>query len=99
MLSMANDDLVKFFHTQREKATLNQILKFTSKSFASIYSSIVRWRQRGYIRVIRGRRRDDRRIYELTESGRKYIAYKSRQNRENSNKKRESNFKKIETRY
>ena len=83
---MANDDLVSFFYTlNRKKATLKQILRHTGKSEASIYLSLVRWRQRGRIRTIRTG--NNRRVYELTEFGKRYIEYKSRQTRENRNQK------------
>lgn len=88
---MANDDLIRFFHfSNRNKCTLSQVVKETNKSEASIYLTLWRWSKRGLI-TIHGRARgsesnifrsnsrpNNRRIYELTPSGRKYVEYKTK---------------------
>ena len=95
---MANDDLVRFFHTlQKKNTTLNQIKRFTGKSEASIYNSIVRWRQRGRIRT--KREGNNRRVYELTESGKRFVEYSASKARKNRSKETKNHHKKNQKRY
>lgn len=88
---MANEDLIRFFFiSNRTQTTLSHIIRETQKSEASIYLTLWRWSKRGLIRIHRrtrgsesnifrsNKRSDNTRIYELTESGRKYINYKRR---------------------
>jgi len=98
---MANEDLINFFYSsQKNKASLKEIIKFCNKSSASIYLTLNRWSKRGFINIRRRRKGDNTRIYRLNECGQKYVIYKKRASfQQNSRENRESKTQDDKTRY